>query len=219
MLITELLPQWPKHSEFPTTWKWMLEIVWKGFPPSEIGLTFKLTFVFHSFSETSMLPDRRGKCSWFITELFNMTARSWAPSTLTPSATSALIHSVPAEPPQPFAWSSAPVRVRLDSIGGWRVGEEQRNAGSFPSSVAAAAITDICRILIWKLLLAAFLCPDAGPSEALKTHAAVRRRFIHGSAAMIDYVRPIQRLHGEFESVMWLTQTLFISEERPDRSD
>lgn len=33
---------------------------------------------------------------------------------------------------------------------------------------------------------------------------------VHGSATMIDYVKPIQRLHGEFESVMWLTQTLFI---------
>lgn len=38
-----------------------VEIVWKEFPPPEIGLVFELTFVFHLFSETSMLSDTEAK--------------------------------------------------------------------------------------------------------------------------------------------------------------
>lgn len=39
---------------------------------------------------------------------------------------------------------------------------------------------------------------------------SVMRRLVHSSAAKIDYVKPMERLHGEFGSVMWLTQALFI---------
>lgn len=70
------------------------------------------------------------------------------------------------------------------------------------SWVSAAARAQICRSQL-----------EASPGRGCLPRRTLRtlvKRFVHGSATMIDYVKPIERLHGEFGSVMWLTQTLFI---------
>lgn len=57
ILITEVWLQWPEQSAAPHSSNMDVEIVWKWFPPFEIGLVFEITFAFHLFSETSVISE------------------------------------------------------------------------------------------------------------------------------------------------------------------
>lgn len=74
---------------------------WKRFPPSEIALASKLTFVFHSFSQTSAIAEARNVAADSRGTGWTGTAAS-----PTPSGATARIHSVPAQlsPSQPAGW-------------------------------------------------------------------------------------------------------------------